>query len=151
MRQAEDPLFRELLGRARTATLTEDDLALLNSKVIPALLTPQLQNATTVVKLNAIRHHVNRIQMEHFARSRSQRVYIFPALHHRVKSPTTSRLCAEDLLQQADQGTRIPFPGLFLYTPGMPIILLTNICTTLGQVNGARGIASGVAVDPNGM
>jgi hypothetical protein len=50
----------------------------------------------------------------------------------------------------ADQGTSIPFPGLFLYTAGMPAILLTNICTALGQVNGARGIASGIVVDPTG-
>jgi hypothetical protein len=33
----------------------------------------------------------------------------------------------------------------------MPAILLTNICTALGQVNGARGIASGIVVDPTGM
>jgi hypothetical protein len=61
-----------------------------------------------------------------------------------------SRLCTEDLLQQSDQGTKILFPGLFLYTPHMPAILLTNICTALGQVNGARGIASGIVVDPTG-
>jgi hypothetical protein len=69
MRQAEDPVFRDPLGRARAATLTEDDLALLNSKTITSLLAPELENATTVVKLNVIRHHVNRLQMEHFARA----------------------------------------------------------------------------------
>lgn len=151
MRQAEDPIFRDLLARARAAALTEDDLALLNSKTTTSLLTPELENATTLVKLNAVRHHINRIQMEHFARTRSQRIYIFPALHHRIKSTLPSRLCAEDLLQQTDQGTRIPFPGLFMYTPQMPVILLTNICTALGQVNGARGVTPGVVVDPTGM
>ncbi|PVH70432.1 hypothetical protein DL98DRAFT_597821 [Cadophora sp. DSE1049] len=30
----------------------------------------------------------------------------------------------------------------------MPAILLTNICTALGQVNSARGIASGIVVNP---
>jgi hypothetical protein len=151
MRQAEDPAFRDLLSRARAAILTEDDLALLNSKTTTSLLAPELENATTVVKLNVLRHHVNRLQMEHFARTRSQRIYIFPALHNRVRTTGPSRLLAEDLLQQTDQGTRIPFPGLFLYTPQMPAILLTNICTALGQVNGARGIASGIVVDPTGM
>ncbi|KAH9203426.1 hypothetical protein DL95DRAFT_399342, partial [Leptodontidium sp. 2 PMI_412] len=86
--------------------------------------------------------------MEDFARTQSQRIYVFPALHSRVRTTGLSRLRAEDLLQQSDQGTRIPFPGLFLYTPQMPAILLTNICTALGQVNGARGIASGIVVDP---
>jgi hypothetical protein len=71
MRQAEDPAFRDLLSRARTATLTEDDLALLNSKTITSLLGPDLEDAITVVKLNVHRHYMNRLQIEHFARSRS--------------------------------------------------------------------------------
>jgi len=54
MRQAQDPIFYDLLRRARTATLTEDDLALLNSKVPKSLLSPELENATTVAKLNAL-------------------------------------------------------------------------------------------------
>jgi len=151
MRQSRDPAFRDLLGRARTATLTADDLNLLNSKTAASLLAPELENATCVVKLNTLRHHINRVRMEHFARTRSQRIYVFPALHSRIKSTNSSRLFVDDLLQQMDQGTRIPFPGLFLYTPEMPAILLSNICTALGQVNGARGIAVGIAVDPTGM
>jgi hypothetical protein len=151
MRQAEDPVFRILLARARAAALTEDDLALLNGKTTTSHLMPELENAATVVKLNAVRHHINRIQMEHFARNLSQKTYVFPAAHNRVKSADCSRLRAEELLQQTDQGTKIPFPGLFLYTPEMPTILLTNICTALGQVNGARGIAVGIVVDPTGM
>jgi hypothetical protein len=153
MRQAEDPIFHDMLTRARNATLTEDDLALLNSKTITSLLAPELEGATTVVKMNTLRHHINRIQMEHFARSRSQKIYIFPALHRRTKSTghTNLRLRADDLLQQPDQGTKIPFPGLFLYTPEMPTVILTNACTALGQVNGGRGIAVGVVIDPSGM
>jgi hypothetical protein len=58
---------------------------------------------------------------------------------------------AEDLLRLPDQGANIPFPGLFLYTSQMPTTVLTNACTMLGLVNGARGIATGVVVDPTGM
>jgi hypothetical protein len=54
MRQAQDPLFYNLLRRARTATWTEDNLVLLNSKVAISLLSPELKDATTVVKLNAL-------------------------------------------------------------------------------------------------
>ena len=57
----------------------------------------------------------------------------------------------EDLLQQTDQGTRVPFQGLFFYTSGIPTIILANICTLLGHVNGTRGIASGIVIDPTGM
>lgn len=153
MRQAEeDAPFRDLLSRARTGTLTEADRSFLNSKTVTSLVSPQLENATTVVKLNSLRHQVNRVRLEEFARTRCQNIYIFPALHTRTKStgPMNLRLRADDLLQQPDQGTKIPFPGLFLYTPNMPAVILTNICTLLGLVNGATGTAIGIVVDPTG-
>jgi hypothetical protein len=150
MRQAQDPTFQNLLGRARNAALTEEDLNLLNTKVAASLLTPELEIATIIVKLNALRRHINRVKLEHFARSRSQRVYIFPAQHTRVASASSSTLRIEDLLQQGDDGTKVPFQGLFFYTPGMPAIILANICTLLGLVNGTRGIPSGIVVDPAG-
>lgn len=150
MRQAKDPRFYELLSRARTGTPTEDDLALLNTRVIPSLFTPALIDATIVVKLNALRHRINHIKMEHFARSRSQRIFVFPAQHSRIKSTPQSALYLEDLLKQMDQGARIPFQGLLFYTPGMLAMILANICTPLGHVNGAHGIASSIVVDPTG-
>lgn len=146
MRQAKDPQFRDLLRRARAGAMTEEDLAFLNSKVVPSLFTPELENATAVVKLNVLRRHINRVQMEHFARSRSQRIYIFPAQHSRV----ASGLRIEDLLEQDDEGSKVPFQGLFFYTQGMPAAILTNICSLLEQVNGTRGSASGIVVDPTG-
>jgi hypothetical protein len=152
MRQAEDAPFRDLLLRARIGALTEADRSALNSKAITSLVSPQLEDATTVVKLNSLRHQVNRVRIEQFARIRSQNVYIFPAHHTRTKStgPINLRLRADDLLQQPDQGTKIPFPGFLLYTPNMPSAMLTNICTLLGLVNGAMGTAIGVMVDPTG-
>jgi hypothetical protein len=60
------------------------------------------------------------------------------------------RLLAEDVLQQPDQGTKIPFPGLFLYTRDMPAVILTNICSRISQVNGAIGTMVGVILDPPG-
>jgi hypothetical protein len=57
MRQAEDPLFRDLLARAWSASLTEDDLTLLNTKVITSLVDPHLQeDSMIVVRLNALQH-----------------------------------------------------------------------------------------------
>lgn len=152
MRQSGHASFRGLLHRARTSTLTEEDLDLLNSCVVTSLVAPQLHGATTVVKLNSLRHQVNRIRMEHFAKTCCQKVYAFPAQHTRSKStgPTNLRLRVDDLLQQPAHGTRIPFPGMFLYTPNMPCVILTNVCTRLGQVNGATGTAIGVVVDPVG-
>jgi hypothetical protein len=56
----------------------------------------------------------------------------------------------DDLLRLQDDGSKIPFAGLFLYTQNMPAMMLTNTCTLLGQVNGATGTAVGIAVDPTG-
>lgn len=153
MRHAEEDIaFRDLLSRARAGTLTETDRSFLNSNTVTTLVSPQLEGVTTVVKLNSLRHQVNRVRLTEFARSRCQNIYIFPALHKHSKSTasTNLRLHADDLLQQPDQGTKIPFPGLFLYTRNMPAVILTNICTPLSLVNGASGIAIGIVVDPTG-
>jgi hypothetical protein len=90
--------------------------------------------------------------MEHFAKSRNQKIVAFVGLHTRTKStgPTNLRLHADDLLGLSEQGTKIPSPGLFLYSPSMPAALLTNICTHLGLVNGAMGTVVGVVIDPTG-
>jgi PIF1 helicase. len=150
MRQAEDVSYRDLLRRARSGTLTSDDLATLNSKAISSLSDPQFQTSPAIVKLNSLRHVINRLQIERFARAKRQKLFVFPALHTRTKSsgPTALRLRADDLLGFPEQGAKVPFPGLILYTASMPTMVLTNICTPVGLVNGATGRATGVVLDP---
>jgi hypothetical protein len=152
MRQAEDLLYRNILTRARTAILTHDDILVLNSKAITSLEEPRLYATTAVVKLNALRHIINRSQIERFTRSRHQRIIIFPTLYTRIRSatPTNLTLHADDLLGLPEQGAKIPFPGLILYTLSMPTILLINIYTPTGLVNGATGEAIGVTINPEG-
>jgi hypothetical protein len=83
---------------------------------------------------------------------RHQTIYVFPSLHTRTRSsgPGNLRLRADDLLRLPDHGTTVPFPGLLLYTYSMPVMLLTNINTSAGLVNGATGTAAGVVLDPTG-
>lgn len=57
----------------------EEDLRLLNSRVITSLVAPHLDGATTIVKPNTLEHQINRIRMEHFAKARCQNIYAFPA------------------------------------------------------------------------
>lgn len=54
IKKAEDIVFQNILGRVRAAILTEDDLILLNSKTTMSLLVPEIENTTTVVKLNVL-------------------------------------------------------------------------------------------------
>jgi hypothetical protein len=152
MRQINDIPYQTLLARARTGALTEDDLSILNSKAITSLASPHLEDATAVTKMNALRHVINRIQIQRFARARHQKVFIFPAIHTRTRSsgPTNLRLHADDLLAIPEQGTKVPFPGLLLYTASMPAMVLTNISTQVGLVNGASGRAMGIVVDSTG-
>lgn len=152
MRQSQDPLFSDFLSRTRRSHLTEADVAYLNSRTITSLTAPDLDNATVIVKLNAVRHSMNRIRIENFARKQSQKIYLFAALHSRTKSTGTTslRLRAHDLLLQPDHSAQIPFAGLFFYTRNMPAVMLTNACTALGQVNGATGTAVGIVLDSSG-
>jgi hypothetical protein len=92
MRQINDIPYHTLLARARTGALTEDDLSILNSKAITSLASPHLEDATAVTKMNALRHVVNRMQIQRFVRARHQRVYIFPAIHTRTRSSDPKNL-----------------------------------------------------------
>ena len=148
MRQAEDPPFRDLLTRARHAKLTEEDVNFLNSKVISPSDRFRFDTAVSIVRLNSLRHCLNHISMISFARHHKKHIYIFPAQHGRLPPPQQLRL--DDVFRQQDKGVNIPSQGLFLYTPGMPCMILANMCSTLGLVNGARGSAVEVVLDPNG-
>jgi hypothetical protein len=59
-------------------------------------------------------------------------------------------LTIDELLETQDGEGDAKGPGLFLYTPGMPITILFNVCTHLGLVNGATGTAAGIVPHPNG-
>jgi hypothetical protein len=102
--------------------------------------------------MNAIRHIINRIQIQRFARAQHQKVFIFPALHIYTQSsgPTNLRLHADDLLGIPKQGTKVPSPGLLLYTASMPAMVLTNISTQVGLVNGALGRAISIVINSTG-
>jgi hypothetical protein len=148
MRQAEDLRFRELLQRAREGQLSDDDINLLNSKMLPADTAFPTHAMTCIVRTNRLRHNLNYHGLIQFARSRSQPVYIFPADHRRL--PSVQNLDLKDILSQQDEGVNIPSQGLFLYTAGMPCMVLANINSMIGLVNGSRGTATGIIVDPDG-
>jgi len=66
MRQAQDLVFRSLLGRVRAGALTNEDLTFLNSKVITDLSRPELEGVVSIIRLNALRHYINRVRLEDF-------------------------------------------------------------------------------------
>lgn len=146
MRQT-DPQLRALLTRARNAQLTTDDLLLLNSKVITKSQAFEFHSMVSIVRLNSVRHPLTHLSMISFARQLNQFIFLFPGDHSRL--PSSERLCLDTILAQQDEGVKIPFPGLFLYTPGMPCMVLANVSSRWSLVNGSRGIAAGIIMEPN--
>ena len=149
MRQHDDLEFQALLHRARAGTITTADVDVLNSRVIQSLPQYDGLDSVCVTRTNKRRHHINRLQMRRFAEARGQDIYVFPAGHTRTKKKHHG-LRIDDLLGIQDGEGTAKGPGLFLYTKGMPITVLFNICTPLGLVNGARGTAAGIVTDPDG-
>jgi hypothetical protein len=104
MRQAEDLPLQKLLGRARDAEFTVDDLDFLNSKVIPPLPEFPLHDVS-ISKSNALRHSLNHLGAIQFARHRHQYVIHFPGQHKRL--PPIQNLSLEDIFSQQD-GVKVP-------------------------------------------
>ena len=148
MRQAEDPEFQYLLQRALSATLTEDDVATLNSCTIENRVahgdTPPER---AIIRLNRIREEVNLVHLREFAQKGGQKIYLFPARHDtpvgtNLDHPTLLRM----IYQVSEQGY-LKGPGFFAFTKGMPIMLQQNTNTYAGLVNGMRGTAEEVILD----
>ena len=88
MRQQQDIDYHQLLQRVRNGTITQADVDLLNTRVVsqlPAESEPGQKTACTV-RRNKLRHTINRLQMERYARSRRQKIFIFPARHTMARS-----------------------------------------------------------------
>ena len=148
MRQQQDVEFHQLLKRARNGSITQADVDLLNTRVISQL--ESQPDLTFIVRSNRLRHTLNRRQIEWFARSRGQKIFVFPARHTRRRKTKGSRDLYVDKLLEIQDRTDIKGPGLLLYTQDMPAMALSNVSTRLGLVNGARGRAVGVIPDPKG-
>src|SRR5438045_1503678 len=122
------------------------DLETLNRRLADSLFLGDSLDSVCVSRSNKHRHHINRLQMRRFAEAKAQNIYVFPATHSRTKR-TNGSLKIDELLGIQD-GNKNKGPGLFLYTRGMPVAILYNSCTPLGLVNGAKGIAAGIVLDP---
>jgi hypothetical protein len=154
MRQAEDLEFQGLLNRARSATLTEDDVVTLNSCTIEN----RVGNGETppewaIIRLNRIREETNLIHLQEFAAKRGQKIYLFPARHDAPSGTNLDPLTLLRMIYQVGEQGYLKGPGFFAFTKGMPIMLQQNTNTYAGLVNGMRGTAEEVILhkDVQGM
>ena len=149
MRQHDDCAFQGLLRRARSGTITAEDVDLLNRQVATSPPPCDGVDCICITRSNKRRHLMNRFQTRRFAEARGQDVYVYPGAHSRTRGKHHG-LRMEDLLATQDGDGTAKGPGLFLYTKGMPVTILYNINTPLGLVNGARGTAAGIVPHPDG-
>ena len=72
MRQAKDVPLQAMLHRARSAALTEDDVAVLNSQTVAARTARgDIPPVRAVIRVNRLREEVNLEQLETFTRKRT--------------------------------------------------------------------------------
>jgi hypothetical protein len=121
-------------------SLNHEDLDFLNSKVVSSIYDPEWESATIIVKRNSLRHAINRCLLQNFASARRQRLYLFPAIStlgpNLLQTSHFLWINYSPWVTHADEGTKCPFPGLFMYLLGMPVIILANVCMSMGLVNG---------------
>ena len=67
MKQTQNSMFQNLLSWARNVILTENDLILLNQKMIKFIFMFELKNVIIIIKLNMLWYHINHFWMKHFA------------------------------------------------------------------------------------
>jgi hypothetical protein len=148
MRQAEDPVFQDLLQRARSATLTEDDVATLNSCTIEnRVANGEIPPERAIIRLNHIREEANLVHLRTFAEARGQKIYLFPARHDAPTGTNLDHLTLLRMIYQVGEQGYLKGPGFFAFTKGMPIMLQQNTNTYAGLVNGMRGTAEEVILD----
>jgi hypothetical protein len=124
MHQAEDLEFQDLLQRAQSATLTEDDVATLNSRTVKS----RVANRETlpdwaIIQLNRVHEEANLIYLQTFAKEQGQKIYLFPARHNTPTGTSLDPLTLLRMIYQVGKQGYLKGLGFFAFTKGILIIL----------------------------
>lgn len=112
MRQAEDLPFQSLLERARAATLTEKDVAKLNSQTVATrVVRGEVPPDRSVIRVNQLREDVNLTQLEIFAKKNTQKIYPFPGRHDAPNVPTTDHALLVRMMFRVGEAGNLKGPG----------------------------------------
>ena len=130
--------------------MTQANVSILNKKVVTGLTLSDLLNNIVIVQQNKTKYLINCLQIERFARSVCHDIVIVLAQYSRTKRERGKVILQKDLFSIQDGDRGATGPGLLYYCKGMPVALLTNMCTALGMVNGARSTAYGIITWPDG-
>ncbi|KID78679.1 ATP-dependent DNA helicase PIF1 [Metarhizium guizhouense ARSEF 977] len=146
VRAAGDPELQGLLTRIRQGSQTEADLDLLNNRCYKeGKSIPWGTGITVVTPLNRNRWNLNMEATVAFQTQRQALLRIFLSEHKWVDGQPTE----EEAIMMQNQGddSAIPVPAVFMFVPGMPIVVNKNTLQGLKLVNGASYTAVDVILD----
>ncbi|KAM4056483.1 PIF1 protein [Hirsutella rhossiliensis] len=143
---AGDPELRRLLGRIRRGEQDRSDLELLNSRCYqPGRQIPWETGVTVVTPLNRNRWNLNLEAALAFQVLQQTAARVFLS-EHKWKGGEPTEEEAVLMLGQGDDSAT-PVPAVFVFVPGMPVVVNQNTHQGLKVVNGAGYTA--VAVIPD--
>ncbi|PVH90925.1 hypothetical protein DM02DRAFT_647465 [Periconia macrospinosa] len=146
VRAAGDPRLQRLLTRIRKGIQDQTDLDLLNSTCYQeGRRIPWESGITVVTSLNRNRWNLNMEATLSFQRQHQALLRIFIS-EHKWKDGEPAEEEALMTLNQGDDSA-IPVPGIFMFVPGMPVVVNQNTHQGLKLVNGAAYIALDVILD----
>ncbi|KAG7403673.1 hypothetical protein Forpe1208_v016246 [Fusarium oxysporum f. sp. rapae] len=146
VRAAQDPRLRGLLTRIRKGVQDQSDVEYLNSHCYQEGRRIQWESGITVVTpLNRNRWNLNIEATLAFRKQWQRQVRIFVS-EHRWKDNEPTEEEAIMMLGQGDDST-IPVPAIFMFVPGMPVVVNKNTHQGLKLVNGASYTAQHVVLD----
>ncbi|KAM4064155.1 PIF1-like helicase [Hirsutella rhossiliensis] len=146
MRAAGDPELQGLLRRIRRGVQDHADLDLLNSRCHrEGRRIPWETGITVVTPLNRNRWNLNMEASLAFQIQQRSTVRIFLS-EHKWKDGLPTEEEAITMLNQGDDSA-IPVPAVFMFVPGMPVVVNHNTHQGLKLVNGAGYTAAEVIID----
>lgn len=135
VRAAGDPEFQALLSRVRKGCQDQSDLDLINRRCYrEGARIPWETGITVVTPLNRNRWNLNMEAGISFRKQQNIQMRIFMSEHKWRGTPTEEE--AVMMLNQGDDSA-VPVPAVFMFVPGMPIVVNQNTHQGLKMVNGA--------------
>ena len=146
VRAAGDPRLQRLLKRIRQGTQNLSDLEMLNNECYrEGRWIPWESGITVVSPLNKNRWNLNFEATLSFQNKEQAPLRIFIS-EHKWKDGEPTEEEAVMILNHGDNSA-IPVPAIFMFVPGMPVVVNENTHQGLKLVNGASYMALDVIVD----
>ena len=166
-----DAKFRTMLENLRYKSCTDDDIALLKSRVNsaspthPKISDPRFRNVSVIVTRNYQRDQLNKSKTEMFAQDTGQKLETFYSVDHYKSSRSdngdnTNRvqqrkvknfsrqsnkmdLSMQERLWQLEPEFTHHYPSQLSICIGLPVMVKYNYATECGVTNGAEGVVVG--------